>query len=797
MRNYNRTFALLWSAIVVIILAILAPASANAADFFWTGAGATDNWSNPFNWESVSAPINDLDSTYVLFYPVALRTQADLNADWVIHQLGFADDIAGTDQSFTLNSSNGSTLTIGSGGIYNTSEVNQTINHAITLGDSQTWYADSGDLTINGARSGVYTLTIVAGSASRVIFLGGSGSGHNGNINISSGILRIGNSDAISASTRISVSAGATFDLNHTGEDIGLLSGSGTVNIGSGTLEVLSSSQASTFSGALIGSSNGTFTKSGLLNLVLSGNNSNFFGAVVVSAGSLQVGVDDSLSHLSPVSVASGATLRIGGDGEGFGSLAGVAGSSVLLQSQNIGVGSNNTDSTFAGVISGNGGFTKSGNGTMTLSGANTFTGVVDVAAGTLVLGLGDNLTDQHAVSIQSNATLSVDSDPENFGSLSGAGTLGIKQAVGVGFDNSSTTFSGQIIGTGNLAKYGSGTMILSGVNTFGGTVTVAAGTLELGLGDNLTNIHAVTVESGATLGITGDAESLGSLAGAGSIDLAQNIAVGFNHTNTTYSGSMTGVGNFTKSGNGTMSLTGSISLSGAVTVAGGLLTLEGGKLRTAGINFSGGGGFNWTSGTLHVGLFGDNLVNLGGILAPGSSAGLTTIVGNYTQMAGGSLEIEIGGLTPVTTFDMVEITGSALLDGNLQLKLIDGLVPSADDSFVILEAASGIFGMFVNVANGQRLTTSDGTGSFLIHYGVGSAFDPTQIVLTDFLPASPGDCNMDSDVDLDDHAFFTDCLEGPAVSIGITQCECFDLNVDGAVDLLDFSSLQPGFGLP
>ncbi len=57
-------------------------------------------------------------------------------------------------------------------------------------------------------------------------------------------------------------------------------------------------------------------------------------------------------------------------------------------------------------------------------------------------------------------------------------------------------------------------------------------------------------------------------------------------------------------------------------------------------------------------------------------------------------------------------------------------------------------------------------------------------------VPSIPGDCNGDGAVDLDDYVDMAACFSGPvdAVSSG---CECFDLEGDGHVDLLDFSQFQ------
>jgi hypothetical protein len=52
--------------------------------------------------------------------------------------------------------------------------------------------------------------------------------------------------------------------------------------------------------------------------------------------------------------------------------------------------------------------------------------------------------------------------------------------------------------------------------------------------------------------------------------------------------------------------------------------------------------------------------------------------------------------------------------------------------------------GLFDNIASGQRLTTSDGLGSFLVSYGPGSP----QVVLSAFQTSLAGDFDHDGDVD-------------------------------------------------
>jgi T5SS/PEP-CTERM-associated repeat protein len=183
------------------------------------------------------------------------------------------------------------------------------------------------------------------------------------------------------------------------------------------------------------------------------------------------------------------------------------------------------------------------------------------------------------------------------------------------------------------------------------------------------------------------------------------------------------------------------------------IVRLQGGTLDTTAISFPNGGGqFEWTSGTLHVGTFNGNLVNQGGTLAPGHSAGTTTIAGSYAQQSGGKLEIQIGFTPGAIGYDRVIVSSLADLNGELQLALLDGFVPGASSTFTILTTASGIVGAFSNIANGARLDTIDDLGSFQVNYGAGSAFNPNMVVLSNFIPnALPGDFNDDGVVDAAD----------------------------------------------
>jgi hypothetical protein len=238
--------------------------------------------------------------------------------------------------------------------------------------------------------------------------------------------------------------------------------------------------------------------------------------------------------------------------------------------------------------------------------------------------------------------------------------------------------------------------------------------------------------------------------------------------------------------GSGTLEITpgGRVDVAQDIMIfTGDILKLAGGTLAAQTIN-PGAGTFAWTSGTLHVGTYNGNLSNLGGTLAPGLSSGSTTIIGDYTQGGAGILEIQIGGLSPGSTYDLLSVSGTAVLGGELQLTLLGGFTPGVSDTFTVLNSPVPLVGVFSSVASGTKLATTDGRGSFVVHYGAGSAF-PNQLVLTGFeLAARPGDFDLDGDIDGID---FLAWQRGVGIA-GTATVADGDANGDRIVDAADLA---------
>ena len=134
-----------------------------------------------------------------------------------------------------------------------------------------------------------------------------------------------------------------------------------------------------------------------------------------------------------------------------------------------------------------------------------------------------------------------------------------------------------------------------------------------------------------------------------------------------------------------------SLTLNNALNLGGKTLTKVGEG--TLGINNrvgSGGGTIDCLVGTCSGnGTVGGNLNNSGATVAPGDSPGILTVDGNYTQNAGGTLALEIGGLTPGEQHDKLVVMGTADLNGTVAVELISSFSPTTNDEFDVLDFAS------------------------------------------------------------------------------------------------------------
>jgi autotransporter-associated beta strand protein len=232
---------------------------------------------------------------------------------------------------------------------------------------------------------------------------------------------------------------------------------------------------------------------------------------------------------------------------------------------------------TLSGVISGGASLTKIGGSALTLQGANAYTGSTRIENGTVYCGSATTLPATR-VDVMSSATLNLNGFNVGVGSLAGAGQVVLgAQTLTSGGDGTSSQFDGVISGTGGLTKAGAGIFTLRGTNTYTGATTVSAGTLTNAVNDVIADASAVTVVAGATWNLNNRTETVGSIAGAGSITLGSGtVTAGGDGTSTIFSGGVSGTGSLTKQGAGTLTLSGTDAYTGATTVNAGTLLVTG-----------------------------------------------------------------------------------------------------------------------------------------------------------------------------------------------------------------------------
>jgi hypothetical protein len=96
-------------------------------------------------------------------------------------------------------------------------------------------------------------------------------------------------------------------------------------------------------------------------------------------------------------------------------------------------------------------------------------------------------------------------------------------------------------------------------------------------------------------------------------------------------------------------------------------------------------------------------LTNNGGYIVPGHSAGAISVVGDFTQGAQGTMVLENGGRHE-GEYDRLQITGTANLGGNLEVRNINGYVPDAADTFNPL-GYSAVTGSFASVTSNTQIS--------------------------------------------------------------------------------------------
>lgn len=361
-------------------------------------------------------------------------------------------------------------------------------------------------------------------------------------------------------------------------EDTEIQLGGGTLTTGDGT--------NTTYAGVISGAGNLTKTGSGVF--TLTGVNT-YTGTTTVSEGTLRLEADQTgptavivenggillvnvsqtgmptylienggivnlnadIDDATEVTIDAGGLLNLNNTPQTLGSIAGAGELSLGVADLTFG---DATDTTFSGMITGDGNLTKAGSSIVTLSGMNTYTGSTTLSGGTIILDgtlqnttgvslaagtlltLNGDIADGAGVGVATGATLDLNDNDETIGSLTGGGDVTLGSATLTVGNGSNFTFDGTISETGGLIKQGTGTMTLSMPQTYTGATSITGGTLVAN-GDMATS--GVTVGSGATFNLeaalTDGAADVtvddgGTLFGTGTIgdDLINNGTVTF-----------------------------------------------------------------------------------------------------------------------------------------------------------------------------------------------------------------------------------------------------------------------------
>ncbi|HEX7816216.1 autotransporter-associated beta strand repeat-containing protein [Dyella sp.] len=561
-----------------------------------------------------------------------------------------------------------------------------------------------------------------------------------------------------------------------------------------GTL-VFDQSFDDTYTGAITG--NGQLVKTGTGVLTLSGVNAYAGGTSILAGGlagsttSLQGNVLDNgqlifdqstdgnfagavsgtgqlIKNGSGTVTLSGANTYTGGTAINAGTLQGDTSS---LQGAIVDNGTvafvQNVDGQFSGAISGTGSLSKSGNGTLVLTGTNTYSGGSTISAGVLQ---GDANSLQGAMIDNATLAFAQASDGTFTGAISGsgqviktgAGTLvlsGTNSYVGgtqvqagtlkgdtsslqgdivdnatVAFDQASDgTFAGVLSGGGQLVKDGTGTLSLTGANTYSGGTTISAGSLQGDthslqgtIVDNGTVVFAqdsdgrfngvisgsgqlIKTGAGSLVLAAGSTYSGGTSVNAGSLQgdtsslqgaIADNATLIFAQAaNGVFNGTLSGAGQLIKNGEGTLVFDGISSFSGNTEVTAGKLVVGDDTHADASL----GGMVTVDSAATLGGMGSIGGLDLSGTLTPGNSIGTLHVNGNVTFHPGSSYQFEVA---PDGTGDRVAATGNVSILGGTALALASDGNWAPQTHFNIITAGGSITGQFDSITDNLAFLT-------------------------------------------------------------------------------------------
>ncbi|MDH4450291.1 MAG: YDG domain-containing protein, partial [Rhodoferax sp.] len=455
------------------------------------------------------------------------------------------------------------------------------LNAPVATGSLSVVNAISGSTTVNKLGVGSYTMSGANAST--------------GSISVNAGMLKLATRVALFngvtgnwVNSRMLVDAGTSLVLNYGGgvtefaqSDVNTLItnlSTGSAGFRAGATLGLDTTNAvggASFAGVISDSTSGAlnFTKLGSNTLTVSGVNT-YTGSTVVDGGTLRAGSTTAFGNTDKVTLNSGTVLDVAGRNVAVGSLVSAAGVGTVT---NTGASATLTmggasSASYGGVLQngpGNLAVTKVGAGTQTLAGDNTYSGNTAVNGGVL------NVT----------STLGA-------GNYAGAITLASGTQLSYANNAAATqTLSGQITGSGAIAKNGNSTLTLRNVNnTYTGGTTINSGTLNVGDGTQaMTTVSGGSfVNNGAALIIKGigplataAANSISNIDGTVTLQSTGNVTVAGNITRGASSNSVVNIYAGTGTAQG-VTTGGDVIITAASGIDAGTVNIFSGKASTA-----------------------------------------------------------------------------------------------------------------------------------------------------------------------------------------------------------------------
>lgn len=286
---------------------------------------------------------------------------------------------------------------------------------------------------------------------------------------------------------------------------------------------------------------------------------------------------------------------------------------------------------------------------------------------------------------------------------------VGDSSAAGAGYN---ATIDAVLAGSAGLVKTDSGTLILTGTNSYAGGTAVNGGTLRIARDANLGAAAGRLTLDGGTLHTTADMASNRAITIAGASAFRTDGG-----TTLTLGGVISGTGPLTKNGAGSLILTGDNLYAGGTIIDAGLLQLGNGG------NTGESSGDVVNNGTLAFNR--SNEVNFAGLISGSGAvrqigAGTTILTANNsygggTTIAGGTLQLGNGGTTGGITGDVVnnaalafnrsnEVTFAGTISGS-------GTVSQTGTGTLILTGGNSYAGA-TNVMAGTLLINGDQSGA-------------------------------------------------------------------------------------